>query len=418
MKLKSTAVLLCCLLIACGDDDGPAADAGRDVESDTAAMDTGDDTPAMDTGRDVATDVPADVPTDAPPQNESAIVIKHGWDLPNVGRLSRADFVTEINESPFDGVVFSGGATTRVFGTADLSATDIADLMQVHADANFTRPMHNYFIMYVDSFGGFDDEAAVSRLVANARAFAQGAGDAGFEGILFDNEVYDGDPWTYSSGACDNAQTTFEACGEAAFNAGRRMMSAMIEVWPEARFMPLFGIWLDDPRTAPHIQSFAWAGDWDDPDDVDGNFLAGVFAATVGTNARYVDGGELYGLRTQDEFRQAAEWTTAGVAEDNQFIPAEFRAAYADTAMAGFGLYDGRDGLFASQVGNVTPSIYRDMLLAARPEADVIWVYTEIHDWWHDDGNPWPQEGARPGTEGLIDKDGEWYQAVVDGLAD
>lgn len=272
--------------------------------------------------------------------------------------------------------------------------------------------------MYVDSFGGFDDEAAVSRLVENARAFAQGAGDADFEGIFFDNEVYAGDPWSYSEGACDNSRTTFETCGQAAFDAGRRMMSAMIEVWPDAHFMPLFGIWLDDPRTAPHIQSFAWAGDWDDADDVDGNFLAGVFAATVGTSARYVDGGELYGLRAQDEFRQAAEWTTAGLAEDSPFIPVEFRSAYAESAMAGFGLYDGRDGLFARQVGNVTASIYRDMIRAARPEANVIWLYTEIHDWWHDDGNLWPQAGARPGTQGLIDKEGEWYQAVVDGLSE
>lgn len=325
----------------------------------------------------------------------SAIILKHGWDIPTIANLRR--FIDELNESPFDGVILSGRKASRIFGPKEYDQETFERELKALDKVSFTGTDHNFLIQYVDTIKGGWNGPGVDILVRNAERMAKAASGRGLKGIAFDNEVYSGDPWTTPK-ACPGLDR--KACGEAAHRAGKRMMQAIIKHWPDVEFMAFFGPWLNDSRTYRWVQKYAPQNAFGDKRDVSGEFLAGVFEATLDTPAVFIDGGEFYGLRERSHFRKTAEWMRSEMIKKSPFFPDKLREKYAKQMKVGFGLYDDRQHLYREHP-RVDPGIWSSMIKNAAKEADYVWLYTERHDWWATDGNNWPDK-SKPGAEGPV----------------
>lgn len=339
---------------------------------------------------------------------KEAIVIKHGWDIPTVSGIAQA--INEVNNSPFDGIVFSGSRASRIFTADAIPESDIRNILAPMGRLNFTGPTHNYLIQYIASVDGGFSGPGYSRFIENARRLGRVAGQLGIEGIAFDNEVYNaGNPWDMSA-ACPGVTNT-ETCRRMAFNAGKEWMEAIQEGWPDVRLVSFFGPWLHDPVSYDWFAQYSQQNDWSGARNsrITCNFLAGIYAATVGNRSQYLDGGEIYSLRSDSDFAKTADWLRYFVPYVTPFFPEEYRADYHKNMGVAFGLFDDRVHL-ARSLPKVTPQIWGSMIRNAKRHAEVVWLYTEIHDWWRTDGNNWPVPGGREGTEGYVPDD--WLNAT------
>lgn len=337
------------------------------------------------------------------------LVIKHGWDIPTAKALPR--MIQEIKDSPFDGVVFSGGAASRTFTGKAVNKKTVAEHLSALSRMPKNHGVANFIILYVDAIEGGFAGPNVDTMVQNVEEMARKVAPTQVRGIAFDNEVYRNDPWTMPH-ACPGLDR--KGCGKAAFEAGKKMMGAVLKHWPDVVFLAFFGPWLHDPRTYTWINQYAVQNDWSDPKDLSGDFLAGVFAATIDTKAKFIDGGELYGLRSPEDFRKTALWMRDEMVKKSPFFPDSIRNAYSEQMGVGFGIYDDRHHLF-KKLPRLDARRWRDTIKAALTASDLVWIYTERHDWWIHDGNNWPDR-SKKGCEGPVSS--EWKQAAKQALAD
>lgn len=337
---------------------------------------------------------------------KKGIVIKHGWDIMNVSRMIRAQ--DEINNSPFDGIVFSGGRPASYLFTGNrIPESDIAAALNPISRINFTGPKHNYLIQYVGGVNGGFTGQSLENFLENARRLGRVAGKLGIEGIAFDNEIYqNGDPWPMAN-ACPGINNPQE-CRRIAFEAGKKWMEAIQEGWPDVRMISFFGPWLLDPTTYRWVNQYSQQNDWSGRRNraVTCDFLAGIYAATEGKSSQYLDGGEFYALRSEADFANTATWMRYFIPYVTPFFPEKYRAGYHKNMGVAFGLYDDRDHL-RRNLPRVNPQIWGSMIRNAKKSADVVWLYTERHDWWTTDGNFWPN---RNDTDGYVTQ--EWLDAT------
>lgn len=345
------------------------------------------------------------------PNHKKGIVIKHGWDIMTVNGMINAE--QEINNSPFDGIVFSGSRASRIFTNERVPRSAIEDALNPLRRINFTGPKHNYLIVYIGGMNGGFSGSSLQNFLANARDLGRVAGQLGIEGIAFDNEVYGaGDPWGMDT-ACPGISNP-AACRRMAFSAGKAWMEAIQEGWPEVRMISFFGPWLHDPVSYRWFQEYSLQNDWSGrrATRVTCDFLAGVYAATQDKASQYLDGGEIYSLRSESDFATTAEWMRYFVPYVTPFFPEAYRAKYHKNMGVAFGLYDDRDHLKRTMT-RVNPQIWASMIRNAKKSADVVWLYTERHDWWRTDGNFWP-DNSRADTDGYVPQ--SWVDATREAI--
>lgn len=334
------------------------------------------------------------------PTKSRAIVLKHGWDIPSFFRLNNPDFVKEIEDSPYDGLIFGADQLSRlVFDSNNsVSISTIENELSPLKPDTFSRPMHNYIRLLCRNFK-MNDEEAVANIAKNLSNYAKVAKAAGLEGIAFDNEAYEGQsPWVYkesnSEGPCPGM--TLEQCQEATRKAGSKIMNAIIDEWPEVHFMPFFGIWLRDmPAWRYIVQQYnrpIWYADY----KLEADFLVGVYQAIHKRNntATFIDGGELYGLTKREQFKNTANYLRNDLPKTSEKFPNDdaLRTSYAQNVKIGFGLYDFRDRIW--NVPQKTSSEWKEMIQNSSLEADYVWLYPEMYDFWVHDGNNHPAQKA------------------------
>lgn len=326
---------------------------------------------------------------------DRALVIKHGWDIPGAHALHKIE--KDIKDSPFDGVVFSAGKSSRIFGPDEVSLQqmkrDLQGLREIKDPAN----AHYYLVLYVDQIpGGFTGDGAKT-LINNAERLGKILSDLPVKGLAFDNEVYKKSPWDLPQ-ACPGLDR--KACGKVAFETGHKMMAALMKSWPDLHFWAFFGPWLNDHRTYDWINEYSIQNDWAEDDDIASEFVAGAFAASTEGPALFIDGGEFYGLRTRKHFAKTAIWMRTEMVKESPFFPEKYKHPYAKQMKVGFGIYDDRIHLY-SKMPRLNERRWSDVIHAATKEADFVWVYTERHDWWKNDGNDWP-DTSKKGTAGPV----------------
>jgi hypothetical protein len=133
-----------------------------------------------------------------------------------------------------------------------------------------------------------------------------------------------------------------------------------------------------------------------------GPFFVGLMEG-AGKRAQVVDGGELYWLRTPEQFEGTYTWRKQTIASEGvkcAYIPPAIRATWADRLSVGFGVYDRKSGDV-----EMNPKVMAPTLTHALRQSDrYVWLYVEGLTF------------LKPGQEGGASD--EWVQAVRQGRQD
>jgi hypothetical protein len=147
--------------------------------------------------------------------------------------------------------------------------------------------------------------------------------------------------------------------------------------------MTSFGAWVSEPRTATALAGKVPYNDVSFANELKGSFNVGLAAGAVGTQAKVIDGGEIYTARTTAQFATIRAWQTTGMATSSPLIPASLKPVWASTVSPAFAVFD------LPWLGvPMDSSIWTTTIANALSSTEqYVWLYTERYDWW---GSGWP----------------------------
>jgi hypothetical protein len=279
-----------------------------------------------------------------------------------------------LESQPFDGLALylrtpdlSLNVSGSVMSDTPLGAEKIAGVLQPVARLPWKTLLHNFAAVLSQHPPDVFDPWNV--VVENFGALARAARDAGLEGVYFDNENY-GTRWAdYPSGVAYPQKSLRDYQVQARLR-GKQLMQAMTAAFPEITVLSLHGPYISEPKApSPLFPS------WQRSNRLLGPFFAG-FVEGAGTRARVVDGGELYHLRSPEEFRKSYEWRKRTIASDRvdcAYLPAELRAQWPTRVDVAFGILDQP---FGGQA--MDPAVLQASLTHALRQTDrYVWLYVE-----------------------------------------
>lgn len=253
------------------------------------------------------------------------------------------------------------------------------------------RLKYNFALVYNDRPADLFDDWSVP--LANWRLFAAECQRAGLVGIAFDNEEYFG-TWANYPEDCKYKEKSLDEYRDQARKRGREVMEAIVAGFPHAVVVTLHGPTLS-AAGGPKIV-------YNRPNENElwGPFFAGMLEA-CGKQAILSDGGELYALRSGDEFTSAYRWQKRGIASDEAavpFIPQTLRQAW-DRVSVSWGVYDGSD---PDTGRKMEPRIFQECVSSAVSRCDhFVWVYFEKHNLLDGEVGDWHRAIARGKKEGI-----------------
>jgi len=279
-----------------------------------------------------------------------------------------------LETQPFNGLVVylrndaaGFNATTKTTTTTPLSSTALATLLAPLRNTTFTTLRENFGLIQGTTPPDFFDDWSVP--IANFGAVARALKDAGLKGIVFDNEQYFSSWGNYPTGCKYTAHTLAEYQTQARLR-GRQVMEAMIAQFPEIAVITLHGPYVSEPRVPTPLFPV-----WYTANELFGPFFSGMMEGDSSA-ALNIDGGELYHLRTADEFYRSYNWrkfTMPSDAFNCAFIPPALRPAWPGKSSICFGVYDRPFGGL-----DMNPTIARTTIANALKQADrYVWFYTE-----------------------------------------
>ena len=292
--------------------------------------------------------------------------------------------MTYIENLGIDGVVVRTQAgwdlmlPDKVLNYDDIMAGELAPLR-----GRMGKVKANFLVTYLMNVDPFD---SWTQVVDNWVTLARAAHDVGMVGLVFDNEAYSGDVWTYPQDVAYADAYSLSAYQEQYRERGRQLMGALAAVWPSIQFMALHGPYVSDPRTPASVvlgQAAVTSR------DLSGFFFAGLLEAAPPT-AAVIDGGEVYQYRTEQEFYDSYQFRRFALPklQPSVLVPSGLRDAWPDKIDIAFGVYDQ-----AWKAGYpMDPTILQATLTNALRQADsFVWLYAEQHDYLTPGGvgEPW-----------------------------
>ncbi len=378
----TTATLLTFTLVGCGPLEPSSHDAGsaapEQPESQaTCPTQTVQCAPAV-----TPPPPPEDPPPPPPPESPRKKLLKHGWDAIRPSWMR--DHLAKMDTGPFDGVFLQlPSLSSEVMRISPVSYEAFRNELAPIAGLTPKRLTDNFVIAYGRDPGDFFADQSV--LQQNFANLARAAKDAGLKGIALDTESYfDPHFWDWQSGRAPCPRSLAECSAQYRLR-GKEIMDAIRSTWPEAIVITLHGPYVSDERTADNWNAaninwnnIAWAN------ELVGPFLAGFVESAAGTTAKFIDGGEIYTLRSAADFERSYQWRRNEMVQGSTFIPASFAADWKTSIDLGFGLYDTPDLTGVPMNAN----IWRSTVTNALERADTYaWAYSESFDWW---GVGWP----------------------------
>jgi hypothetical protein len=279
-----------------------------------------------------------------------------------------------LESQPFDGLALylrspdlSQNVTLSVMSDTPLTVEAIAGVLAPVARLSFTSLRHNFAaVLSRNPPDLFDDWSVV---ILNFGALARAAREAGLEGVYLDNENY-GVRWAdYPSGVAYPGKSLQEYQAQARLR-GRQVLTAMTAVFPDITVLTLHGPYVSEPKApSPLFPS------WQLSNRLLGPFFAG-FVEGAGPKTRVVDGGELYHLRTPEEFRQSYEWRKKTIASDRvdcAFLPPALRAQWSARVELAFGVTDRPFGGLGMDAAGLKSALTQALVHSDR----YAWLYVE-----------------------------------------
>jgi len=309
-------------------------------------------------------------------KKEPRFLLLHDWY--DKSPASTPAFIRENREfldaRPFDGIAVyvrtpdqSLNVSTSILSEKMLGYSEIADALAPLKGLAFRHLTENFAAVIGGRPPDFMDDWSAP--IVNFAHLARAARQAGLKGIYFDNEMYYA-PWADYPKGVRHPEKSLADYQDRARLRGREVMQAMVAQFPEITILLLHGPYISEPRAPaplfPQLQS---------NNELHGPFFAG-FVEGAGERARVVDGGELYHLRTEEQFRKSYEWRKNALPSaeiDCTFIPAATRAVWGDRVSLGFGVYD------QSFKGvPMNPEVLETTLARALRRSDrYVWLYVE-----------------------------------------
>lgn len=254
-----------------------------------------------------------------------------------------------------------------------LDYDDVYENQLGYLKGKLTKVNTNFLTTYVMNVDPFDSWKLV---IDNWVTVARAARDIGMVGLIFDNEAYNGNVWTYPQDVRYASRYTLAAYQERYRQRARELMHALAAVWPTIQFLTMHGPYVSDPRTPASVvlgQSAITNR------DLSGFFFAGLLEAAPST-AAIIDGGEVYQYRTEADFKASYRYrkSTLPTLQPSALVPSSMRGTWSEKIDISFGVYD--EQWKAKYPMN--PAILETTLANALRQADsYVWLYAEQHNY-------------------------------------
>lgn len=311
-------------------------------------------------------------PTD---RDSGPLLIKHGWDIPDISFV--ASNATNMEQMPFDGVVMrmDDDLSSAVQRQEPITYETFRSALAPLEAADLKSLKHNFLIIYSTPTGDIFD--SWSTPLSNYADMARAANEANFEGIFFDNEEYFGSALDDDYNCAGDR--TVDQCRTQAFHRGHQVVDAIRSTWPDAKIIIARGPYISEAETSDYLNAHGVAfNDVSRANALRGAFAAGMASATVGNDAQYIDGGQVYSARTLQHFKDLKSWQKEGQLTQGSLVPEDLRPQWAASTSAAFGVYDA-----SASSPPMGPGVWGTTLTNALLTTDrYVWAYTEKHDWW------------------------------------
>lgn len=284
-----------------------------------------------------------------------------------------------IESMPFDGMVIlaSPDCDNVMKKGGVVTYTSVYDNNLKSIQGIFKKFNYNWAEIFTHKPGDFFDNAGWNVCINNWRMFARAVKAAGLKGIIFENEVYNGEKiWDYPSAVDSSSKYSLEQYRAQARLRGKQCMQACIEEYPNIEVTCIYGAYISEPRLPGWFLGFNYGA-------LMGAFVVGMTEATVGKQAFVHDGGELYKYRTQSQFTMSYNWrkdTIATDAHNSPNIPASLRPYWKQKVKISHGLFN---KTWPDASYPMDPTIMRKCLeYALRTCDDFVWFYPDWPDNW------------------------------------
>ncbi len=295
-----------------------------------------------------------------------------------------------IDTLPFDGLAVYMRNPDLTWNISDLTMksgsitySNIYSVLQPLAGLTFATVKNNYALVFAHKPGDFFDDAPWTTVAQNFANLAKAVMDAGLKGIIFDNEQYDS--WGNYPDSVNYANLyTLSQYQDKARQRGQQVMAAMVTQFPDISVITLHG---------PYVSVGSSPSPWFNGglaayNELLGPFFTG-FVLGRGSSALVEDGGELYTLRTANDFSSAYQWQKYNIANatDATFIPSTLKPVWSSNVSVGYGVYD-KDSLNNYAVDS--PALMQSNITNALTRADDnAWLYTESMSFLAQPGQPY-----------------------------
>ncbi len=277
----------------------------------------------------------------------------------------------------FDGMVISSDTGWNLMNGTARSYTQISNDFSPLVGLTFTRMKHNLAFITVDRPADFFDDWSVT--IENFRQLARVLKEKGIEGIFFDNEEYRRQLWNYPDNVSYPSKSMSQYYAQAQLR-GQQIMQAMVAEYPSIVIMVAHGPYSSFSGTPDSVryQQTDWIHD-----ELRGPFSVGLVLG-LGSQAKFVDGGEVYGYRTTSDFQGSYTFRKYTIASDSAncpFIPSTLRPLWPSKVGISYGVYNMAYPYWVAGVA-MNPTILRTTLENALRRCDTyVWLYFENLDW-------------------------------------
>ncbi len=313
---------------------------------------------------------------EAPPSalepEPSRLLIKHGWDMPDVQYVAKNAAL--LDAAPFHGVMISSPLRDAVFSRRLLTSDEIAQVLTPYKNTKFSKKRYDFLLLFANHPvsatnppGIFEDWTVVFE---NLRRVAKAAHNAGFYGIAFDNEPYFHNWFGWKSGI-ENCDLFVEYVAQYK-KRGRELMAVLEESWPESHFLVFLGPWVSVDGKGRYRK-----GRW----PFIGPFLAGMMQGRE--TVQLTMGGEFYSLELPRDYARAARRLRFDYPERWPFMNEDERTRWSREVRQAFAVYD-RVWLSSDEGGPpLAPEpLFTKLEGALRNSQRIAWFYSEHYNWW------------------------------------
>ena len=232
---------------------------------------------------------------------------------------------------------------------------------------NSTTLTDNFALVFNDKCADPFDDWTVC--IQNWTTFAKAIKDAGLVGIAFDNEEYSG-KWSNYPDDVKYKNKSLQEYQDQVRLRGREIMQAVSTEFPNIKIITFHGPYISEPQTPEWI-----IGSWPLYHELKGPFFAG-FLEGMGSAAMNIDGGEIYQLRTKQEFADSYNWQKFGMSSNetnSSFIVPSMRQSWRDNVSISWGVYN-QPWWGATMNSSVIKTTLENALSQAD---DYVWLYLE-----------------------------------------